>query len=352
MSGLFKRSLSVASAVAVVALAAANPALAADKTHRWKMASAFPSTLTHLGTTGKPFAEQVQKLSNGTLRIRFYEPNALVPPLEIFDAISKGSIDAAWTSPGYHLGKFPAISMFSSIPFGPAEAEFLAWMKYGGGLELYQATYAKHNVMGIPCLLIPPEAGGWFNKEINSVADLRGLKMRFAGFGGKVMEKLGVSTQLLAAGDIYPALELGTIDATEFSMPAIDIGVGLNQVAKYYYFPGWQQQATLHELLINMDRWKELSDSQQTQIKAACDANLVNTMAHGAVLNMQAMEELKKKGVEIRRYPDEVIAAMRKAWAEVLEELQSASPDFKEAWESFAKFHEGYTAWNANNRLN
>lgn len=334
-----------------VSLATAHSALAADKTFRWKMASAFPSTLTHLGTTGKPFAEQVEKLTNGTVRMRFYEPNALVPPLEIFDAVSKGSVDAAWTSPGYHLGKFPAISMFSSIPFGPGEAEFLAWMKHGGGVQMYQATYAKHNVMGIPCLLIPPEAGGWFNKEIKTVADLRGLKMRFAGFGGKVMEKLGVSTQLLAPGDIYPALELGTIDATEFSMPAIDIGVGLNQVAKYYYFPGWQQQATLHELLINMDRWKELSASQQAQIQSACDANLINTLAHGGVLNMKAMKELKTKGVQVRRFPPEVIAAMRKAWDEVLIELQAASPDFKTAWESYKSFHQDYAAWNENNRI-
>ena len=344
MIGSILRTTALAAAVAIGLGAAAGEAGAAEKV-RWKMASAFPSSLVHLGTTGKPFAEHVETLTGGTVNIRFYEPGALVPPLEIFEAVSKGSIDAGWTSPGYHIGKFPSVSMFSSFPFGPREAEFLAWLKYGGGLKFYDELYGKHNVKGFPCLLIPPEAGGWFNKEIKSVEDLKGLKMRFAGYGGKVMEKLGVSTQLLAPGDIYPALELGTIDATEFSMPAIDLGSGFYQVAKYYYFPGWQQQATLHELLVNMDRWKALDKTQQAQIQAACDASLINSMAHGGILNMKAMDELRSKGVEIRQYPPDVIEAMRKAWAEVIEENRKSTPEFKEAWDSFAAFHEKYAAW-------
>ena len=211
---------------ATVMIAAPVPEAAAqDKRVRWKMGSTYPGRLTQLGTLGKRIEDRIDAVSGGNIRIKFNEPGALVPALEVFDAVSAGSIDAAWSTPGYWAGKVPALQMFGSVPFGPAAGEYLAWVKFGGGQEIFDELYDTHNIRSLFCGIIAPEASGWFRKEIKSVEDLRGLKMRFYGLGAKVMQKLGVSTQLLAGGDIYPALELGTIDATEFSMPAVDMNL-------------------------------------------------------------------------------------------------------------------------------
>ncbi|OZG69701.1 C4-dicarboxylate ABC transporter, partial [Hahella sp. CCB-MM4] len=151
------------------------------------------------------------------------------------------AVEAGWSTPGYWAGRVPALQLLAAVPFGPQAPEYLAWLKFGGGQEFLDELYEPHNIKSIICAVIAPEASGWFRNEINSVEDLRGLSMRFFGLGAKVMERMGVSTQLLAGGDIFPALELGTIDATEFSMPAIDLNLGFYQVASYYYFPGWHQ---------------------------------------------------------------------------------------------------------------
>ena len=222
-------------------------------TVRWRMASAFPGELVHMGDQGKMIEERIRILSIGTMEFEFFEPGALVQAFEIFDAVSNGSVDAGWSAAGYWAGKIPALQFFTATPFGPSAGEMLAWMYYGGGRQLFEELYHAHNIHGIPCNLIPPEAGGWFRDPVESVDDLKGLKMRFFGLGARVMEKLGVSTQLLPGGDIYPALELGAIDATEFSMPAIDQDLGFHEIARHYYFPGWHQPTSMGELIVNLD---------------------------------------------------------------------------------------------------
>ena len=205
---------------------------------RWKMQSAFTSTLAHLGTSGVRFTENIERLSGGNFEIKFFEPGALVPALECFDAASKGSVESCWTTPGYHTGKYPALAFFTAVPFGPQYGEFFAWKKFGGGDELKNEIYAQNGLYSIDVFAIGPETSGWFRKEVASLDSLKGLKMRFFGLGAKVMQKLGVSTQLLAGADIYPALERGVIDATEFSMPTMDIDLGFHQIAKFNYYPG------------------------------------------------------------------------------------------------------------------
>ena len=200
-----------------------SEATTSDKKIRWKMASTFPGSLAQIGTLGVRLQDEVLKVSGGNINIKFFEPSALVPALEIFDAVSTGGIDAGWSTPGYWAGKVPALQLFSSVPFGPPASEYMSWVYFGGGKDFYEELYARHNIKGILCGIIPPEASGWFREEIKGPDDLKGLKMRFFGLGAKVMEKVGVSTQLLAGGDIYPALELGTIVSTELSMPAIDL---------------------------------------------------------------------------------------------------------------------------------
>src|SRR5262245_42402352 len=213
---LFKLGVLGASAFALTAFAGA--ANAQDKI-RWKMQSAFGSTLTHLGPSGVRFSKDIERMSGGKFEVKFYEPGALIPPLECFDAVSKGSIESCWTTPGYHTGKYPSLAFFTTVPFGPGFGEFLAWKWFGGGNKLREEIYAKHDLYAVDCFCIGPETSGWFRTEIKSVDDLKGLKMRFFGLGAQVMQKLGVSTQLLAAADIYQALERGVLDATEFSMP-------------------------------------------------------------------------------------------------------------------------------------
>ena len=312
---------------------------------RWKMASSFSGNLILLGTQGNFVEERVRTLSGGAMELKFFEPGALVPALEIFDAVSTGSVNAGWTGSGYWAGKVPALLFFTAVPFGPDAGEGLAWMYYGGGLELMQEIYARHNIYSQPCSLISPEGSGWFNKEINSVEDLKGLKMRFFGLGAKVMEKLGVSTQLLAAGDIFPALELGTIDATEFSNPAIDLELGFYQVAKHYYFPGWHQPMSMIELMVNLDDWNGLGETQKEIINAVCKESLLQSFANGEAIQFAALQELQAKGVTVHRWSPEIMEALETAWNEVVEDEASKNEDFARVWGSLKEFRRGYKIW-------
>ena len=207
---------------------------ATEPSVEWKLSSAYNSTLPQLGTLAVRLSGKLEEVSGGDIKITFYEPNALVPALEAFEAVSKGALEAAWSTPGYWAGKVPSLQLFSAVPFGMRSDEYLAWFYFGGGKELYDEIYHRYNIHSVMCGMLAPEASGWFSEELKSAEDFEGLKIRFFGLGGKVLEKLGASTQLLAGGDIFPALELGTIDGTEFSMPAIDINLGFYQVAKHW----------------------------------------------------------------------------------------------------------------------
>ena len=337
-------AFALAAAISVSAFAP-QPALSAEDTVRWKLASAYPGRMVQLGQLGKNLPKKLRAISGGKIRLRFYEPRALAPPLEYFDAIAKGAIDAGWTTPGYWYGKEKALVLFSSVPFGPSAGEYLAWFYHGGGEQLMDGIYKKHGLKSVICGMIAPEASGWFRREIKTVDDLKGLKMRFFGLGGRVMQKMGVATQLLAGGDIYPALERGTIDATEYSMPAIDLDLGFHQIAKHYYFPGWHQQSTLLELLNNRKKWDALSQTQQAQFRIACGDNVREGFAEGEAIQVKALNELKKKGVKIHRWPDDILAAFEKAWHEVAAEDSAADATFARVWKSYTDFRKEYRVW-------
>ena len=340
-----KLAVSALTLGAVMAFGTVGDAAAQDKRVRWNMASAYGSKLTQLGTLGVRLSEEMEAVSGGSLRFKFFEPGALVPALEMFDAISAGSIDAGWSTPGYWTGKNEAFALFAAVPFGPRAGEYLGWYYHGGGKELFDELYAEYGIKAVMCGVIAPEASGWFRKEINSTEDLKGLKMRFFGLGAKVMEKMGVSTQLLAGGDIFPALERGSIDATEFSMPAIDLNLGFYQVAKHYYFPGWHQQSTSNEVLVNMDKWNALPEENQAMLEVACDQSLITMIADGEASQFEAMIANEKDGVKNMTWPDSVLDQLRGAWEEVLAEELASNPDVKKLWDSYTKFHEGYKVW-------
>lgn len=333
--------------LATVAVAAIVAAGGVQAQETFEMTSAFGKNLPILGTAGTDFVEKINAISND-VEFEHFDPGELVPTLEALDAVSNGSVDAAFTTSGYWQGKITAASLFAAVPFGPEAGEFLAWMLYDDGMKLFQRMYDEngYNVHVQLCGMIAPETSGWFKKEIASLDDLKGLNMRFFGLGAEVMQKLGVSTSLLAGGDIFPALERGAIDATEFSMPRIDARLGFHQIAKYNYFPGWHQPATLFELLINKDRWDDLDEAAQKQIEIACLANITTNFAEGEATNFSAMvENVEKNGVTIKSWSPEQLAAFESAWNEVAAELAAEDAYFKEVWDDLTEFRAGYKNW-------
>jgi TRAP-type mannitol/chloroaromatic compound transport system substrate-binding protein len=345
MSGRHSLGAPAAAAGIALALAVAGGGAAAQEEVELNLAGFYPSTLTQLGEGAKLFADTVNLIGQGSIQLNFFEPGALVPSLEIFDAVATGSIDMGHASSGLWASKNPALVLWNAFPFGPAAGEYLAWLRYGGGEEMRNEIYNPLGVHGITCGIIAPEASGWFREEITDLAQLEGMKMRFFGLGGKVMEKLGVEVQLLAGGDIYPALERGTIDATEFSMPAIDQGAGLYQIAKHYYFPGWHQQATPHDLIVNLDVWNGLNEQQRGILQTTCDAITAIEFAQGEAIQFEALQQMQEEGVTLHKWTDEQLATFREKWEEVLAEEIEASEDFARAWESLSQFREDYATW-------
>jgi TRAP-type mannitol/chloroaromatic compound transport system substrate-binding protein len=345
MRSIRKMVLATAGVAVVATLAMATTASAQDRV-RWKMQSAFGSQLAHLGTSGVRFSENIDRVSGGTFEIKFFEPGALVPALECFDAASKGSVESCWTTPGYHTGKYPALAFFTAVPFGPGYGEFFAWKKFGGGDELKNEIYAQNGLYSIDVFAIGPETSGWFRNQVESLESLKGLKMRFFGLGAQVMQKLGVSTQLLAGADIYPALERGVIDATEFSMPNMDIDLGFYQIAKFNYYPGWHQQTSVSELLMNKAAWDALPDTFKAMIELAAGESIHYTYAETEAKNPAAMNKmLEEYGVTNVRWSDEELAAFEQAWHEVLEEQSASDPWFKKAADSYLAFRKVYKTW-------
>lgn len=319
---------------------------------RWKMHAAWGKGLPHLGTSAPRYAESVHRLTGGNFVLKVFDPGALVPGNEGFDAVSKGAVDAAWSSAAYDVGKYPALAFFTSVPFGPSFGEYFAWKKYGGGDELQQEVYAKHNIKQLDCLALGPETSGWFKTEVASLDQLKGMKIRYLGLGARVLQKLGASTQLLSGGDIFPALEKGVIDAAEASMPSIDIKLGLHQVASFAYFPGWHQQVSISHLLVNMDKWNSLSDQYKAVLEVACGDSIYATFVETEFVNPKVLGELATKhGVNVKRWSDEELATFEQAWNDVVKEESVKDPLFKRIADSYFAFRDTYATWGGSQAL-
>jgi TRAP-type mannitol/chloroaromatic compound transport system substrate-binding protein len=261
-------------------------------------------------------------------------------------------VESSWTTPGYHTGKYPALAFFTTVPFGPGIGEFLAWKWFGGGNELRAEIYAKHDLVAFDCFCIGPETSGWFRREIKSLDEMKGLKMRFFGLGAKVMQKLGVSTQLLGAADIFPALERGVIDATEFSMPAMDIKLGFHQIAKFNYFPGWHQQVSCSEILMNKKAYEALPEQYKAIIQVAAQAQVIYTYAETEATQFGVMAEMRDKyQVQVRRWPDDALKAYEKAWFDVIKEESATDPLFKKVADHFLDYRKKYSIWGTSQVL-
>ena len=335
---------------AVIFVVSVSTVQAAEKEKKilLKVPMAYPSALPGLGTTIIWMAERIELLSGGTLKIKIFEPGKLIPAFEMLDAVHAGKVNACYGVSGYWAGKFAAADFFTAVPFGPESTEYIAWIYYGNGMKLWQQMYddSGMNVKALLAGVLPPETSGWYVKEVKSVEDFKGLPIRFFGLGGKTLQKLGASVTLLPGGEIFAALEKKAIEASEFSMPAIDTKLGFYKIAKYNYFPGWHQQATLFELLINKDVWNSMSDRQRMLIEVLCKASTLDTMAYAESIQAKVLlENVNKHGVTNKYWSDEMLASFKTAWEEVAAENSAKDAFFKTVWDDLQAFRTEYKIW-------
>jgi TRAP-type mannitol/chloroaromatic compound transport system substrate-binding protein len=309
------------------------------------VAAEFRSSVPILGDVSRTLPEKVNQLSGGSLRLKFHEPGQLFPPGETVDALSKGRAAAAWGCAGAFAAKDSAFALFGSAPFGPDIDEFLAWLYKGGGLEMARDMFHAKGIHNIPCGVTPAAPSGWFTREIRSAADLKGLRMRTFGLAGRVMTKQGVNVVSLPSSEVLAALKDGKLDATVFSLPVIDLPVGFPKYAKYYYFPGWQQPTSLYQLYVNKKVWDGLPERQKATIETACGDTMREMIAAGEAAQWPALKTIQSEGVQLKRWPPEMLVSFEDAWKQIAEEESAKNPNFARIYKSYADFRKNYAIW-------
>ncbi|WP_343351771.1 TRAP transporter substrate-binding protein [Pseudomonas sediminis] len=313
--------------------AAAPQEGSSSQTFNWKMVTSWPKNFPGVGVGAERFAKLVDEMSNGRLKVKVYAAGELVPAMEVFDAVSRGTAEMGHGAPYYWKGKVPAAQFFCASPFGPNAQEMNAWLHRGGGQQLWEEVYKPFGVLPMACGNTGVQTAGWFNKEMNSVDDFKGLKMRTPGLGGEVLTKMGGTVVNMPAGEIFTAMQTGAIDATEWIGPYNDLALGLHKAAKYYYTPGWQEPSVLFELDVNIKAWETLPADLQAIVRAAARDVNGDMLDDYNAKNMEAMEQLKADGVEVRRLPDEVLARLKEVAAEVVDASAAADPAATKVWE-------------------
>jgi len=337
----------VAAAALAVALTAGQAVHAQEiDTVRWGIPMAFGSNLVALGDTMPWVAQQLDRASGGRIKLQVFEPGKLVPALAVFDSVSQGKVEAGYTWMGYEIGKLPASALFGAVPFGMESPMFSAWMYFGGGDQLLKELYKPHKVHPIFCGTISPEAAGWFRKEITKPDEIKGLKFRAAGLGGKVYQKVGASVTMLPGGELFQALEKGVLDGTEFSLPTVDDQLGFHKVAKFYYLPGWHQPSTNQYLYVNLDQWSKLKPATQALIETTCTAGVAISLAKAEALQGTTLEKFEKEGVKAVKVSPELLAAFKKATDEVMAEESAKDAMFKKVYDSQRSFQKQNSKWH------
>lgn len=317
----------------------------------WQMPTSWPLSLDTLFGGAQLFAERVGTLTGGRFRITARAADELVPGTQVLDAVSEGAVPIGHSASYYYVGKSPVMAFGSALPFGLTAQQQNAWLYEGGGLGMLQEFYANNfNLIQFPAGNTGTQMGGWFRNEINTVGDLQGLRMRIAGLGGQVMAELGVTVQVLAGGEIFQALQTGTVDAAEWVGPYDDEKLGLNQVAQFYYYPGFWEVSTSFEIEVNLDEWNALPPQYQDAIRAAAlEANTI-VLARYEARNNQALQSLIGNGVQVRRYSDEIMAAAEEAALSLYDGFAETDPDFAAIYASWQEFKNGVSAWNQLNQ--
>jgi TRAP-type mannitol/chloroaromatic compound transport system substrate-binding protein len=333
-------------AAAVAATAVAAPAVLAQKNYRWKMVTTWPANLPVLQTGAERLAERVKGMSDGRLQIQVFAAGELVPALESFQAASDGTVECGSGAAYYWAGKEPATQWFSAVPFGMNAQGMSAWFHGGDGLKLWEETYAPFNLIPRPGGSTGVQMGGWFNKKVDTISDFKGLKFRMPGLGGKVLAKAGATVVLTPGGEIFTNLERGVIDGTEWVGPYHDLRFGLYQAAKYYYYPGWHEPGTYLEYFFNKKAYESLPKDLQHILDAACMESEAWTLAQFDSHNGASLQELIfKHKVQLIKYPNDVLNALRPMAAEVVAEQAAKTPIAKKVNDSFQKFQKVVGTW-------
>ena len=331
--------VAAASTLAAPAIAQSAPEV------KWRLASSFPKSLDTLFGGAELISKRVAAATDGKFQIGTFAGGEIVPALQVLDAVQNSTVELGHTASYYYFGKDPTFSFDTAVPFGLNTRQQNAWMQHGGGLELMREFFKGYNVYNIPAGNTGCQMGGWFRKEIKTVEDLKGLKMRIGGFPGTVLTKLGVVPQQIAGGDIYPALEKGTIDAAEWVGPYDDEKLGFNKVAKYYYYPGWWEAGPQLSVYVNTEKWASLPKAYQNVLEAACaEANLWMPAKYDAA-NPAALRRLIAGGTQLRPFPREVLIACYKAAEELYEETAAKNAKFKKVLDAWRMFRSEQFLW-------
>ena len=331
----------------VGALATLSSPLAAAElpTIRWRMASSFPKSLDTIYAAAELLAKRVARLTGGKFQIRVYAGGELVPALSVLDKVQDGTVECGHSAGYYYVGKNMAFAFDTALPFGLTAREQNSWMSAGNGLKLTRELFHEYNIVNFPGGNTGVQMGGWFRREIKSLADLKGLKMRIPGIGGQIMSRLGATPQTVAGGDIYPMLERGALDATEWVGPYDDEKLSFYKVAKFYYYPGWWEGGPQLSFYVNEKKWQSLPDAYQAAFEvAAAEAN-ARMLADYDAKNPPALLRLVKRGVQLRAYPKDIMVAARKASFEFYDEQAAKNKTFRKIYADWKKFRDTSHQW-------
>lgn len=319
---------------------------------KWKMVTTWPKNFPGLGTGANRLAEYIEVLTNGQIKVKIFGAGELVPALGVFDAVTRGTAEIGHGASYYWQGKHPATPFFSAVPFGLNAHEMNGWLYYGGGLELWHKLYDQFGLVAFPAGNTGVQMGGWFNKEINSPKDFKGLKVRMPGLGGQVLSKLGAAVVTLSGGEIFQSLKTGAIDGSEWVGPYNDLAIGLHKAAKYYYTPGWHEPGTTLEALINKKAFITLPKQLQKAVKIACQAANQDMMAEFTAKNSEALVTIKsQKNVNLREFNQKTLEVLKRESDELLKEISSKDNLSKAIYNSFHEFQKRSLPWNLNSEL-
>ena len=318
------------------------------ETFEWKMVTSWPRDFPGLGIGANRLAKSINTLSNGRLQVKVYGGNELVPPFEVFDAVQRRTAEMGHSATYYWKGKAPAAQFFAGIPFGMSAQELHGWIYYGGGLELWQEVYAAHGLVPFLAGNSGPQMGGWFNREISSIADLKGLKMRMPGLGGEILRRAGGTPTNIPGAELFTALQTGTIDATEWVGPYNDLAFGLFRAAKYYYYPGWHETGTGLECMINQQAWDSLPADLQAIVRVACQAAVTDTLSDFTYNNGVSLKKLlDEHKVKLRRFPDEVLKHLAAVSEDLMREMAGENELTGRIYASYLNYTNIVRPWTA-----
>ncbi len=344
----FLKKTGTAAAAAVATTAIGAPAVLAQKKYNWKMVTTWPPNLPVLQTGAERFAKRLEEVTEGRIKIQVFAAGELVPALGVFDAVSAGTVEVGSGAAYYWAGKVPAAQWFAAVPFGLNPQGINAWFYSGGGLKLWEEVYAPFNLIARPQGNTGVQMGGWFRKEMNTIEDYKGLKMRIPGLGGKVIAKAGGTVVLLPGGEIFTSLERGVIDATEWVGPMHDLRMGFYKAAQYYYYPGWHEPGTCLEVMFNKKAYEDLPKDLQAAIDAvAMETNLWSLSEFEAGNGAALQELITQHKVNLVRFPDVLLDDLRKLAKETMEEEADKDPMSRKVHEAFKKFKEQVGVWGS-----